>query len=99
AVPRNIEPSVHELDQVFLYDIDDLQKVVDENLKGRAAKADEAEEIVQQEVDKTLARIKARAVAPTIVQLQEQLERIRSAEIDRIRRKLGALTPEQEEAL
>lgn len=99
AVPRNIEPSVHDLDQVFLYDIDDLQKVVDENLKGRAAKADEAEEIVQQEVDKTLARIKARAVAPTIVQLQEQLERIRSTEIDRIRRKLGALTPEQEEAL
>lgn len=99
AVPRNIEPSVLSLDQVFLYDIDDLQKVVEENVKGRAAKADEAEQIVLEEVDKLLLRLKAREVAPTIIQLQETLEGIRCAELERMRRKLGALSPEQEEAL
>lgn len=99
AVPRNIEPSVHTLDQVFLYDIDDLQKVVEENVKGRAAKADQAELIVLEEVEKMLHRLKAREVAPTIVQLQETLENIRNAELDRVRRKLGTLSPEQEEAI
>lgn len=99
AVPRNVEPSVHQLDQVFLYDIDDLQKVVEENVKGRAAKADEAEEIVRLEVEKMLQRLKGREAAPAIVELQEQLERIRIAEIGRARRKLATLSPEQTEAV
>ncbi len=99
AVPRNIEPSVHQLDQVFLYDIDDLQRVVEENVKGRAAKADEAEEIVRNEVEKMLLRLKGREVAPAIVEIQEQLERIRMAEIGRMRRRLGPLSPEQAEAV
>lgn len=99
AVPRNVEPSVHQLDQVFLYDIDDLQKVVEENVKGRAAKADEAEEIVRLEVEKMLQRLKGREAAPAIVELQERLERIRTAEIGRLRRRLGPLSPEQAEAI
>ncbi|MDZ7639927.1 MAG: glutamyl-tRNA reductase [Bryobacterales bacterium] len=101
AVPRNIEHQwrTTSSDQVFLYDIDDLQKVVEENVKGRAAKADEAEEIVRQEVEKVLLRLKGREAAPAIVQLQEQLERIRASEVERARRKLGTLSPEQEEAI
>lgn len=99
AVPRNVEPSVNELDQVFLYDIDDLRKVVEENIRGRAIKADEAEEIVQDEVEKTLLRLKRREVAPAIIELQDQLERIRTTEIARARRRLGNLTPEQTEAI
>jgi glutamyl-tRNA reductase len=99
AVPRNVEPSVHSLDQVFLYDIDDLQKVVEENLRERAARADRAEEIVQEEVDKAIARLRARQAVPTIVRLQEHLEQIRSSEVDRMRRKLGPLSPEQQEAI
>jgi glutamyl-tRNA reductase len=99
AVPRNIEPSVNELDNVFLYDMDDLQKVVDENRQGRRKHAEQAEQIVAEEVDRMLARLKTREVAPTIVRLQEQLEQLRLAEVERTRGKLGALTPQQEEAL
>jgi glutamyl-tRNA reductase len=99
AVPRNIEPSVNELDNVFLYDIDDLQKVIETNLKGRAQSAEDAEAIIREEVSRMMARLKAREVVPTIVSLQEQLEHLRAAETARMRGKLGALTPEQEQAL
>jgi glutamyl-tRNA reductase len=99
AVPRNIEPSVNEIDNVFLYDIDDLQEVVNANLRERLKEAEHAEELVVQEVERMMARLKVQEVAPTIVSLQEQLEHIRAAEIERMRRKLGPLTPEQEEAL
>jgi glutamyl-tRNA reductase len=99
AVPRNIEPSVNQVDNVFLYDIDDLQEVVNANLRERIKEAEHAEELVTQEVDRMMARLKVQEVAPTIVSLQEQLEQIRSGEIERVRRKLGSLTPEQEAAL
>jgi glutamyl-tRNA reductase len=99
AVPRNIEPSVNQVDNVFLYDIDDLQEVVNANLRERIKEAEHAEELVTQEVERMMARLKVQEVAPTIVSLQEQLEQIRSGEIERVRRKLGSLTPEQEAAL
>ena len=99
AVPRNIEPPVNEIDNVFLYDIDDLQEVVDANLRERFKEAERAEELVAQEVERMMARLKVQEVAPTIVSLQGQLEEIRAAEVERVRRKLGPLTPEQEEAL
>ncbi len=99
AVPRNIEPSVNDLDNVFLYDIDDLQRVVESNVGERKKRAEQAEAIISLEVERTLARLKAREAAPTIVALQDQLEQLRQAELARIRGKLGPLTPQQEEAL
>ncbi len=99
AVPRNIEPSVNKLDNVFLYDIDDLQKVVDTNVVGRMQSAEEAEAIIREEVERMMARLKTREVVPTIVSLQEQLEKLRIGELTRMRGRFGSLTPEQEEAL
>lgn len=99
AVPRNIEPAVNELDNVFLFDIDDLQKVVETNRQGRMQEAQEAEQIVAEEVDRMVTRLKAREMGPMIVSLQQQLENIRTAEVERVRGRLGALTPQQEEAL
>jgi glutamyl-tRNA reductase len=99
AVPRNIEPSVNTLDNVFLYDIDDLQKVVATNLEGRQHSAEEAEAIIREEVERMMARLKEREVVPTIVSLQEQLEHMRASELARMRGKFGHLTPEQEQAL
>jgi glutamyl-tRNA reductase len=98
AVPRNIEPSVNDLDNVYLYDIDDLQEVVNANLRERLKEAEGAEEIVKQEVERTMARLKVHEITPTIVSLQEELERIRQAEIEKVRRKFGPVTHEQEEA-
>jgi glutamyl-tRNA reductase len=99
AVPRNIDPAVNEIDNVFLYDIDDLQEVVNANLRERKKEADRAEALVEEEVDRTMARLKAAEVTPTIVGLQEQLEQIRTGEMDKVRRRYGPFTPQQEEAL
>lgn len=99
AVPRNIDPAVNELEHTFLYDIDDLQRIVDRNLKGRREVAEEAELIVSQEVDRLIARLRTRDVAPTIVSLQEQLETVRRDVMLRYRPRLGQLTPDQEQAL
>lgn len=99
AVPRNIEPAVNDLEGVFLYDIDDLDRVVQTNLKGRVDVAVAAEDIVREEVERMVLRLKSREVTPTIVSLQQQLETVRASEIERMRARLGELTPQQEEAL
>lgn len=90
---------MNELDNVFLYDIDDLQRVVTNNLRHRQEIAGQAELIIEEEVEQMIARLKTREVAPVIVGLQEQLERLRLAELARMRGRLGQLTPQQEEAL
>lgn len=99
AVPRNIHPSVNSLEHVFLYDIDDLQRLTDRNLRTRQEVAEQAEGIVAEEVARLETRLRARDLAPTIVSLQEQLEQIRLENLRRYRSKLGALTVQQEEAL
>jgi glutamyl-tRNA reductase len=99
AVPRDVDPSVNEIDNVFLYDIDDLQQVVDANLKDRLKEAMRAEEIVDQEVQAFCLRLQAREVAPTIVELREGLEKLRRDEIERNRRHLKDLSPEQQAAV
>jgi glutamyl-tRNA reductase len=95
AVPRNIEPGVNKLDNVFLYDIDDLGKVVDTNLRGRLEVAQQAEVIIAEEVARMMTRLKSREASPAIMSLQEQAEQWRLGEIERRRGKLGDLTPQQ----
>jgi glutamyl-tRNA reductase len=99
AVPRNVEPSVNEIDNVFLYDIDDLQKVVDRNLRGREEAAEHAARIIEEEVQWLESRIREREVSPVIVSLQGKLEEVRAGELERYRTKLGAMSASQEEAL
>jgi glutamyl-tRNA reductase len=99
AVPRDIEPTVNEIDNVFLYDIDDLQQVIDGNLKERLKEAMRAEEIVDHEVEAFCLKMQAREVAPTIVELRDGLEKLRRDEIERNRRHLKDLSPEQQAAV
>jgi glutamyl-tRNA reductase len=99
AVPRNVEPTVNTLDGIFVYDIDDLDRVVKSNLTARVNVAEQAEEIITEEVERMMLRLKTREVTPTIVSLQEQLELVRMSEIERVRAKLGVLTPQQQEAI
>ncbi len=99
AVPRNIEPAVGDIDQVFLKDIDALQEVVDANLREREKEAHRAEALVAEEVDRMMARLRVAEVTPTIVALQTVLEQIGAVELEKVRRKYGPLPPEQEEAL
>ena len=99
AVPRNIDPAVNGIDNVFLYDIDDLQQVVESNLRERRKEAERAEVLVAEEVERMMARLHVADVAPDIVRIQAQLEQIRATEIEKVRRKFGPFTPRQEEAM
>ncbi len=99
AVPRDVDPEMNQLDGIFVYDIDDLQAIVAGHVADRRREAERAEAIVTLEVERFLARLDAQVVVPTIVSLQEQMETIRQAEIDRVRGRLGKLTPEQEQAV
>ncbi|MBI3664737.1 MAG: glutamyl-tRNA reductase [Acidobacteria bacterium] len=99
AVPRDIDPEVNRIDNIFLYDIDDLQQVADANKRQREREAERAEAIVEAEVERMMERLKAHAITPTIVSLQTELDRIRRAELERYRGRLGGLTPEQQQAL
>ncbi len=99
AVPRDIDPDLNKVDNIFVYDIDDLQEVIQSNLKERQEEARLGEEIVDQEVNSFLERLQSLDAVPTIVSLQTHLESIRRGEIDRQRGRLGALTPEQEAAI
>ena len=99
AVPRDVDAAVNEIDGVFVYDIDDLQQVVASHLSDRKREAQKAEDIVAVEVDRFVAQLRTADVVPTIVSLQEHLETIRQAEIDRVRGRLGELSPEQEIAV
>jgi glutamyl-tRNA reductase len=99
AVPRDVAPEMNDLDGVFVYDIDDLQSVVAGHVAGRRREAERAEQIIEEEVARFMARVDTLAVVPTIISLQEQLETIRQAEIDKVRGRLGKLSPEQELAI
>lgn len=99
AVPRNIDPTVNNLEHAFLYDIDDLQRLTDRNLRTRQGVAEEAETIVMEEVARLESKLRARDLTPTIVSLQEQLESIRQDAWGRYRPRLGSLSGDQEQAV
>jgi glutamyl-tRNA reductase len=99
AVPRDVDPAVNELDNVFVYDIDDLGHVVEANKKQREREAVWAEEIIQTEVQKTMKRLASRDVVPTIVALEDRLNHIRASEMERYQGRLASMTPEQRQAV
>ena len=99
AVPRDVDPELNKLDGIFVYDIDDLQQAIASHVADRKKEAERADEIVNSEVHKFQARLQTLDVVPTIVSLQDHLETIRQAEIDRVRGRLGEISPEQEMAI
>ena len=94
AMPRDVEAAAGEIEQVFLYNIDDLQATVRENLARRASEVTRAEAIVNEEVEKFGAWFRSRGAIPTVVALRERFEAIRRAELERLDFKLSALPPE-----
>jgi glutamyl-tRNA reductase len=94
AVPRDVEGSVGDIEQVFLYNIDDLQTIVQENLSRRTSEVERAEAIVNEELVKFAAWQRSRGAVPTIVALRERFDRIRRSELNRLDGKLASLSPE-----
>lgn len=99
SVPRNINPDVAGIEGAYLYNVDDLQHVADANLELRQHKAKDAEQIVVREVEDFRKRLVAQDAVPTIVELQQRLETIRAAELEKCLRKLGPITAEQRLAI
>jgi len=99
SVPRNIDPEVNKIDNVFLFDIDDLQGVVDLNREGRAKEAEKAEHIIAQEVQTYQQWEQSLDAVPTIVELREKVETIRRKEVDKTLSQLGDITEKQRDLI
>ncbi len=97
--PRNIDPGVDKEDNVYLYDIDDLQSKVDVNTEGRATEATKAEELISLEVETYLQWERALDAVPTIVDLREKVEDVRKRECDKTLASLNAVTDDQKHAI
>ena len=94
AVPRDVEPAVGQLENVFLYDIDDLQAVAAQAAEGRRAEVPAAERIVDEEVEQFYGWYDGLKVVPVIKEFRDQMDALRAAELERVLRHLGHLAPE-----
>jgi glutamyl-tRNA reductase len=99
ADPRDIEPKVGDIENVYLYNIDDLQKVANENIQDREKEARKAETIVQGEVVKFVNWYHSLEVTPTIIALREKFEAIRNRELGKILSLYPTLTEKEKQSL
>ena len=99
AMPRDIDPEVRNLKGIFLYDLDDLEDVIDHNAAEREAAADEAEKILHGEAQEFRRTLVAQRVVPTIVALRHRLDEICRQELDSYRQENGPFTQDQDEML
>jgi glutamyl-tRNA reductase len=95
AVPRDVEPQVNDLENAYVYDIDDLRGITQINMAQRAEEALKGERIVEEEVIKFERWLSTLAVVPTIVSLKDKAELIRQAEIRKSLSSLGPLSSQQ----
>lgn len=95
SVPRNVDPSISEMDDVFCYDVDDLANVVEANLNERVRAAAAAEKIVEQEVKSFRDKIRSFKSAPVVIHVQESIEGICQSELQRCLKRIGPQDPRQ----
>lgn len=99
SVPRNIDPVVRDVDNAFLFDIDDLEMHVEQNREERRAESVKAEAIAKEEVVTIQKWLQGLVVTPTIVALRRRAEEIKQAELARIMNRLNALSDQDREAV
>jgi glutamyl-tRNA reductase len=99
SVPRNIDPAVGKIPNVFVFDIDDLESVVSSNIREREREAQRAELIVESEIMQFQQALRALESGPAIGALKQMFQDIARHELKRQRNRLGALTPEQESGI
>jgi len=96
AVPRDIEPEVNSLDDVYLYTVDDLQEVIEEGRQSREEAAQQAEEIIEQQVEHFMGWLRSLDAVDTICAVREQAEEVRDEVLQNAQRQLAAgKDPEQ----
>jgi glutamyl-tRNA reductase len=94
GLPRDVEPSAAEIEQVFLYNIDDLRTIVQENMTKRQSQVDRAELMIASEVKRFMHWLQSRAAIPTVIALRKRFEEIRQSELARLEPKLASLSPQ-----
>lgn len=99
SVPRNIDPAINDLDNVYLYNVDDLQGVVDANMFERQKEAEKAEKIIEEEIDTFLKWQSSLDSVPTIVALREKAEEIKKEELDKLLHKIPGIGEKEREAI
>jgi glutamyl-tRNA reductase len=99
SVPRNIDPNSGNVPNVFVFDIDDLESVITSNIREREREAERAELIVQSEVMQFQQSLRLMDMGPTIGALRQKLQDVARTELQRQRKRLGPLTPDQEAAV
>ena len=99
AVPRDIEPQVNTIDNVYLYDIDDLQEVAEANMKDRQHEARKAEAIVATEVEQFCRWYQSLELVPTIISLQEKMEEMRKKELEKTLSTLPTVSDKERRAM
>jgi len=99
ALPRDIDSAVREVKGVYLYDLDDLENVVDHNAGEREVAAAEAQKILQAEAQGFRRKLMAERVVPTIVALRQRLDEICRQELDSFRNECGPFSKDQDEML
>lgn len=99
AIPRDVDPEVGEIGNVFLYDIDDLRQIVDDTLERRRAEIPVAERIVLEGVDEFWGWYTSRDVVPLIRELRDRAEEVRRTEVEKALRRLKHLAPDDREAV
>ena len=99
SVPRNIDPAVSNIPNVFLFDIDDLESVISSNIREREREAERAELIVQSEVMQFQQKLRLMDIGPSIGALRQNMQDVARAELARQRKRLGPLTKDQERAI
>ena len=95
ALPRDVEPEVGTLENVFLYDLDDLRGVVNSNLARRQREIPAAEAVIAEEVESYWQWVAGLAAVPVVTQLREEMEQVSAREVAAALRRLGDLTPDQ----
>ena len=99
SVPRNIDPEINDLENVYLYNVDDLQGVVDSNLFERQKEAEKAEKIIAEELETFVKWQASLDSVPTIKALREKAEEIKKEEIDKLFHKLSGIDEKEREAI
>jgi len=99
SVPRNLDPEINDLDNVYLYNVDDLQGVVDSNLFERKKEAEKAEKIIDEELETFLKWESTLDSVPTIIAIREKAEGIKKEELDKFFHKMPGMGEKEREAI
>ena len=99
SVPRNIDPEINDLDNVYLYDVDDLQGTVDTNILERQKEAKKAEDIIEEEIETFRKWLSSLDSVPTVIALREKAEAIKREEVEKLLKRCPEIGEKEKKAI